>query len=96
MLHPQLFSQIEERIGHLEVDMFASRLTSTLFQLEACLSELEGGDETVEPPELPVLLLLSYPQRLLASVLILLTWHVIAWPPVESGLFPPWAVTLAL
>jgi len=30
MLHPQLFSQIEEKMGPLEVDMFASRLTHQL------------------------------------------------------------------
>ena len=30
MLHPQLFSQIERRMGPLEVDMFASRLTHQL------------------------------------------------------------------
>ena len=61
-----------------------------------CLSELEGGDGTVEPLELPALQLLSCPPTLLTSGLILLTWPVIAWPPAES--WPPslWEVTLAL
>jgi len=30
MLHPQLFSQIEEKMGPLEVDMLASQLTHQL------------------------------------------------------------------
>ena len=61
-----------------------------------CLSELVSGDETVEPPGLPVSLPLSCPQRLLISVLTPLFWKAFAGPLVGSESLSPWVVTLAL
>ena len=58
-----------------------------------CLSELGGGDGTVEPLKLPVLQLLSCPSMLLTFVPILLAWPVIAWLPAKSGLPSPWEMT---
>ena len=61
-----------------------------------CLSELESGDETVEPLKLLALQLLSCPSIMLNSVLILLTWPIIAWHPAKFRLPSLWEVTLAL